>query len=110
MITRRELRRLGVASHKTEIEAIRRYCRLSGAVCNVLAQSARLRGSAGIPDLYVQWPRLRRRLWVEVKVGKDRLSANQRVFGDIERGCGGEMIVGGLDELIEWHVQVKGAH
>ena len=89
-------------THKREIEAIRRYVSLVGGVCNVLHQAGRLRGSAGIPDLYLQFPRARRSLWLEVKVGRDKLSPAQKAFLQREEDCGGVVIVGGLEEVELW--------
>lgn len=90
-------------SHKSTIEAIRQYCELMGGVCNVLHQSGRVRGSAGVPDLYLQFPRLRRpcAFWMEVKVGRDALREAQAAFALREDRCGGEVLTGDLDALIE---------
>lgn len=40
-------------AHKSEIEAIRTVLTGAGAVVNVLHQCGRVRGSAGLPDIYV---------------------------------------------------------
>ena len=100
-------------AHKSEIMAIRRLVEALGGVCNVLHQSGRVRGSAGVPDLYVQMPgavqwampatRIRPfGLWIEVKVGRDRLSPAQRAFGDRELSAGREWICGGLWTVVDY--------
>ena len=90
-------------AHKTEVEAIRRAVGYLGGVVNVLSQGHRLRGSAGVPDLYVQLAQDPGRcaFWVEVKVGRDRLSPEQRDFIAREEAAGGSVVVGGLDDVLE---------
>jgi len=87
-------------THKGEIEAIRALIAAVGGTCNVLHQVGRLRGSSGIPDLYIQIPRAGCSFWVEVKVGKDDLRPEQRAFINREAACRRWMIVGGVDEVI----------
>ena len=91
--------RRGKVSHKTEIEAIRRYVEMVGGACYVLHQSGRLHGSAGIPDLYILMPH-RMGVWFEVKVGPDNLSAAQKRFAELARKAGDLVEVGGLDEVV----------
>ena len=88
-------------SHKTEIQAIRKYVACFGGTVNVLHQSGKLRGSAGIPDLYIQIPRFKKAFWFEVKVGRDKLSPAQEAFIEREDACGAKVYVGDLDTLIE---------
>ncbi|MCK4306442.1 MAG: VRR-NUC domain-containing protein [Candidatus Eisenbacteria sp.] len=89
-------------THKTAIEAIRRLVSALGGVCNVLPQSSRgsLHGSAGISDLYLQMQD--QSVWVEVKVGKDKLSPAQVAFIAREHACGGAVLVGDVDTVIEF--------
>ncbi len=75
------------ARHKLEIEAIRKFITVLGGTCNVLHQSGRLRGSAGIPDLYIQLPEIRLSYWHEVKVGTDVMSKAQAEFLQREFKC-----------------------
>jgi len=69
-------------THKKQIQEIRRLIEMVGGRCYVTSQVGRLYGSAGIPDLIcfapargVQWV-----FFVEVKVGRDKLSDAQRAF------------------------------
>ena len=66
--------------HSKEIEVIRKAVESLGGSCSVTSQGHRLRGSAGVPDLYLQFPRLGLSLWFEVKVGDDGLRPEQREF------------------------------
>lgn len=86
-------------THKTEVEAIRKLVTALGGRCNVLCQGRRLYGSAGIPDLYCQLPREGMSFWVEVKVGRDRLSDPQAAFARAETDSGGRVLVGGLEDV-----------
>ena len=99
-------------SHKTELEAIRKLTRSLGGTCNVLSQGHKLHGSAGIPDLYLQFPRHGLAVWCEVKVGRDRMSEAQREFCNRQEDCQGEVLVGGVENVIvwlnDWGVEVKG--
>ena len=89
-------------SHKSALEAVRKLTLLVGGVPYVLHQSGRLRGSAGIPDMYLMFPRWGVTVWFEVKVGKDKLSKAQRAFRDLAYQCGDAMLVGGVAELKPW--------
>jgi len=69
-------------THKQQIEEVRRLIEMVGGRCYVTSQVGRLYGSAGIPDLIcfapargVQWV-----FFVEVKVGRDKLSWAQEEF------------------------------
>lgn len=95
---------MGARTHKTEVEAIRQAVGYLGGVVNVTSQGHRLRGSAGIPDLYVQLTRKPwlESFWVEVKVGKDKLSPAQRAFVAREEAAGGTVVVGGLEDVLAW--------
>ena len=98
-------------THKVEVEAIRRAVGLMGGACNVLSQGHRLRGSAGIPDMYVQFPErpYQCAFWVEVKVGKDKLRPAQVAFKAREEQAGGVVIVGDLAVVLEY-VENRGSH
>ena len=87
-------------SHKTEIQAIKRYVELLGGTCNVLHQVGRLCGTAGIPDLYIQLTRYGAAFWMEVKVGRDKLRTAQDAFIEREGECGRAVVVGDLDALM----------
>jgi len=69
-------------THKKQIQEIRRLIEMVGGRCYVTSQVGRLYGSAGIPDLLCfaevrgEW----RVFFVEVKVGRDKLSDAQRAF------------------------------
>ena len=106
-----------MTAHKREVEAIRKLVAAVGGMCNVTHQVGRLRGSAGIPDLYIQisrrlltpdrdgMPREREgfTFWCEVKVGKDSPSLDQEYFIQEERHSNGApVIVGGLADVIEY--------
>ena len=70
-------------THKAQVQEIRKLLDLAGGECYVCAQSQRLYGSAGIPDLIIFWPDAKGRshmAFVEVKVGKDKLSPAQKAF------------------------------
>ena len=86
--------------HKSTIQAIKKYVAAFGGTVNVLHQSGKLAGSAGIPDLYIQLPRHKRAFWFEVKVGKDKLSEAQVAFFNREYDCGLWPWCGDLDALI----------
>jgi len=94
-------------AHKREIAAVVRLVRMLGGEANVLHQVGRVRGSAGVPDLYLQLPRRgpnpARACWLEVKVGRDRLSEAQKAF--LRRSAdavGDPVIVGDLETLLQW--------
>ena len=96
-------------THNAEIERIRKAVRNLGGHLWVLHQSGRLHGSAGIPDLIVALPCRNEDHWytwrtcfLEVKVGKDKLSPAQEQFIRVMRDCGQTVLVGGLDELLAW--------
>ena len=92
-------------SHGTEIERARKMCAKVGATLNVLHQSGKLRGSAGIPDCYIQWPRFGRVTWWECKVGRDRLSDAQTAFVMRDVDCGlfsPGVIVGSASVVADW--------
>ena len=95
--------------HKAALEAVRKLITVLGGYVNVTHQVGRLRGSAGIPDLYVQLPARYGiqpcgvRLWIEVKAGRrDKLSPAQAAFKQREESLGGKVIVGGVDDVIEY--------
>jgi len=104
-------------SHKTTIEAVCDYIRLQGGKCWKTSQVGRLYGSAGIPDVIaaicipdrlikmnpVRW----QMLFVEVKVGEDKLSPAQQGFRDIAELCGVPVIVGGLDDVLPYVENLK---
>ena len=86
-------------SHKGCIQAIKKCVAAFGGTVNVLHQSGKLAGSAGIPDLYIQIPRFKWAFWFEVKVGKDKLRPAQEAFIEREDACGATVHVGDLDEF-----------
>jgi len=90
-------------SHKAEVEAIRRFVRAHGGECYVLHQVGRLRGSAGLPDLFLMFPALGLATWFEVKVGRDRLSTHQWGFIEQAARCGVGVLVGDVEVLIGWY-------
>jgi hypothetical protein len=101
-------------THKSEIEAIRIALGGAGAVVNVLHQSGRLHGTAGMPDLYIQVPPKRTTLcgcdgfafWVEVKVGRDKLRREQVAFAIMESSFPPphrEVVIGGLKETVDYY-------
>ena len=96
-MTGREVMAKRRSRHKDTVETIRKFITLLGGTCNVLHQVGRLRGSAGIPDLFIQVEAANLSYWHEVKVGKDTLSPAQGAFLEREERCGGLMAVGGLD-------------
>ena len=69
-------------THKQQIEEVRRLIETVGGSCKVTGQSQRSFGSAGIPDLicFADVRGKRRHFYVEVKVGRDKLSLPQRAF------------------------------
>ena len=69
-----------------------------GGSCYVLSQSQKLYGSPGIPDCWCMFGD--GAFWVEVKVGKDSLSAHQQVFKERCEGAGIPVVVGGVDEVV----------
>lgn len=95
------------STHKSEIEAIRKLIQAIGGWCYVLHQVGRLRGSAGIPDIYCHVTAIEHRFWVEVKVGRDKLRDAQMEFRFFERACGGSVVVGGVEEVIQ-HLKAHG--
>jgi len=105
-------------SHGQELNKCRVLIEACGGVCNVTAQSQRLQGTPGFPDLYVHlmgWAvhrnkgyvvklyRTRRTegyaFWVEVKVGADMLSPEQQAFIGREIAVGHVVVVGKATEL-----------
>ena len=89
-------------THKSELEQIRKLARRLGGECQVMHQAGKVRGSAGTPDLRLQFPDDGVAVWFEVKVGRDRLSYPQKEFIQIEALCGQTVLVGGVEELMEW--------
>lgn len=97
-------------SHKTVLEAVRKLVNALRGTCNILHQGHRgpLAGSAGIPDLYLQIPARYgvipngRRLWIEVKPEGAKVTPAQAAFKEREEALGGVVLVGGVDELIEY--------
>ena len=89
-------------THKSVIEDIRKLVRLTGGDATVLAQSARLYGTAGTPDLYLRWPKKMLTAWMEVKVEGDKLSPAQAAWIEAEEDAGGQVLVGDTDVLIGW--------
>lgn len=101
--------------HKAAMEGVRKLVNCVGTA-NVLSQSGRLHGSAGIPDVYCQvwtercpalqsmWeqahsavrvlPPIMCDFWVEVKVGDDKLSPGQKEFKRRADACHRIVIVG----------------
>jgi hypothetical protein len=89
-------------THKTEVAEIRKLVEALGGTCNVLHQGCRcgaLHGSAGLPDLYLQFPRQSRAAFFEVKVGKDKMRSAQTEFRYREQSCGHIVLVGDLGDL-----------
>ena len=103
------MRAIRAPSHKSEIRRLVELGKCLSARVNVLPQAQRLQGTAGIPDCYVQIVRWRLhngkdqnsslRFWVEVKVGRDKLSTAQQAFKAHEEACGGIVIVGGIADV-----------
>lgn len=91
-------------SHKSEVEAIRKLINALGGKFWLMSQGHRLRGSAGIPDIYIQMPLMWEQFtfWCEVKCGRDKPSAAQAEFIEAEKTCGGTIIVGGVAEVISY--------
>lgn len=94
------------SSHKATLEAVRKLINAVGGTCNVLHQVGRLRGSAGIPDLYAQFHDGRwchpQSFWVEIKPSGAKLTAAQKAFKEREEGTYGRVLVGGLHEVMEY--------
>ena len=109
---------LATQSHSRELAKCAKLVRLAGGTCNVFAQAQRLQGSPGMPDAYCQFPQDeiecdslrayylahgRERVyafWLEVKVGADQVSLDQRDFIERERRCERMVIVGDRDTLL----------
>lgn len=92
-------------THKSAVEAIRKYVELRGGRAWVLAQSARLYGSAGIPDMWCVLPKRdgsTLALWIEVKVGRDKLSDAQQAFRELAYRAGVPVCVGDCDAVQEY--------
>jgi hypothetical protein len=89
-------------NHKQAVEGVRKLVTLKGGKCWVLAQSGRLYGSAGIPDIFctIKLPKrgwadkVWRSFWVEVKVGRDRQKPAQLEFAEASGSAGIPVIVG----------------
>lgn len=95
-------------SHKEEITAIRKLASALGGIAFTMHQVGRLCGSAGVPDMYLMFPRLGKSVWMEVKVGKDKLRAAQIAFKVSAAESGAEVLVGGVAELSAWHPDCVG--
>jgi len=89
------------SSHKATLGAVRKLIKVLGGTCNVTHQVGRVYGTPGIPDLYIQMPD--RAFWVEVKVGRDRLTPDQAAFKAREEGRtpAGVVLVGGIEQVFE---------
>ena len=92
-------------THTGQVEEVRRLVALKGGRCWVTSQGHRLRGSAGIPDLYVVAPHgvthEVRAVWMEVKVGKDRLRPAQEEFIRTVQKAGRLVVVGRCKDLMQ---------
>jgi len=92
--------------HKSELEAIRAATRAVGGEAWVLHQVGRLRGSSGLPDAFLTFPRVGKAIWFEVKVPGDRLRPAQWAFIEAAARCGQGVLVGDARVLIGWMARV----
>lgn len=57
----------------------------------------------GLPDLYVRHAGARIRFWIECKAGKNKPSKDQKAWHEVEKECGGAVLVAyGLDDVVDY--------
>ena len=86
-----------------EVEAdVDRTLKTLGFEVTRFSQPRASKQTLGIPDRYARHPRLGLRLWIEVKAGKNRLSAHQEAWHAAEHAAGGHVVtVWSVGNLIE---------
>ena len=87
-------------SHKDAVECVRDLIHMIGGHSALMPQSARLYGDAGVPDLYCMVNG--RAFWVEVKVGKDKLSLEQAAFKILSDTCTVPVVVGRAGDVADF--------
>ena len=92
-------------THKGQVQEIKRLLEFKGGWVWALAQAARLYGSAGLPDMFCIYKD--RAFWVEVKVGRDKLSPAQVSFKAASEAAGIPVIVGRAGEVADWMVRIE---
>lgn len=100
-----EYRKTIKRTHKMELEAIRKAARLYGGIAYVTHQSGRIRGSAGVPDLFILLvgDGYTVSLWWEVKTRGDRLRPAQEQFLSNVTAASGYAACGTFDDFLAYH-------
>jgi hypothetical protein len=80
-------------SEKDVQKAIKDVAALHGYMISDLSQPRASMQTLGLPDLYLQNPRRKLRLWVEVKREKGKLSEAQMRWHEAETAAGGMVAV-----------------
>jgi hypothetical protein len=93
-------------THKSAIQAVRDLMKMIHGRSWVLHQSGRVQGSPGIPDMYCIAPAASGKrwwaFWVEVKVARDKLSADQVAFLEENKRLGIPVIVGTAGDVADF--------
>ena len=88
-------------THKGQVREVARFVNALPAGCAwTLHQTGKLRGSAGIPDIYCVVAG--RAFWVEVKVGRDKLRESQREFKLRSDIAGVPVVVGRVGDVADF--------
>ncbi len=88
-------------THKGQVREVARFVNaLAGGCAWTLHQAGKLRGSAGIPDIYCTVGMTA--FWVEVKVGRDKLRDSQRAFKLYSDVAGVPVVVGRVGDVADF--------
>jgi hypothetical protein len=106
--------------HKKEVKEIRQLVTDMGGKWYQITPSGKVSGgqtlSVGVPDLYCQIPRKHIKssrdsqqskgeesnglsFWVEVKSALDTVKPEQEKFKEMEKACGGHVVIGGAADV-----------
>lgn len=85
---------------------VERACRLSvlslGGEVDSFSQPRNTMQTPGIPDFRAVFPKLKERIWVEVKAGKNKPTLQQRAWLERELEMGGKAVVVYSDGDLLW--------
>lgn len=87
-------------THKGQVQIIRRLIADLGGRCYVTHQVGRVYGSKGLPDMHCIVRGLA--FWLEVKVGRDKLSKEQAEFKALSEAAGVPVVVGRACDVVDW--------
>ena len=92
-------------AHDAAAQAAMSAIRAIGGHPFLFSQSGRLFGSAGIPDIVFVAPDVKgvwRFAFLEIKVGRDKLSPAQKAFRFVMERAGIHVVVGTVGDATDW--------